>query len=227
MLRTLAILSVILSLILPDKGKVIVKESFSYPDGGLPSSWWSEGNAAEIKDGRLFVDADTEGYRVSTVWLDRQLSGNISIEFDFHVVSSSDTANNVNCFLLYSDKSGKPLRETKEQRADASYKRYHELNGYIFTYLANGQPDNGRLRFRDNPGFNLIEEKFGFECKTGKTYRARIIKRGNRLQYSVDGRKLMDKVDNEDNAPHKEGLFGFRTWHTALWWDNLVITQLD
>jgi hypothetical protein len=73
----------------------------------------------------------------------------------------------------------------------------------------------------------LLEEKFGFECIRGETYRISIIKQGNRLQYWVDGKKLMDKVDNEYNPPHQKGLFGFRTWHTSLWWDNFVVTQLD
>ena len=40
-------------------------------------------------------------------------------------------------------------------------------------------------------------------------------------------KKLMDKTDDEGNPAHEKGLFGFRTWHTALWWDNLVITQLN
>jgi hypothetical protein len=226
-LPALTILSAILSLVSPGYETIVVHESFEYPDGELPLSWWSEGNPAKIKDGRLFVDADTADFRTSTVWLDRNLSGNIKLTFDVHVVSSSDTANNINCFFLYSDKDGKPLRETSGQREDGSYNRYHMLNGYIFTYLANGQPHNGRLRFRDNPGFRLLAEKFGFECESGKTYQVTIMKQGTRLQYWVDGKKLMDKTDDEGNPPHEKGLFGFRTWHTSLWWDNLVITQLN
>jgi hypothetical protein len=223
----LVILSMIFSVISAVNEKVILNESFNYPDGGLPSSWWSEGNPAKIKEGRLFVDADTTGFRNSTVWLDRNLSGNIRLTFDVHVISSRDTANNINCFFLYSASDGKPLRETKAQRVDGSYDRYHALNGYIFTYLANGQPRNGRLRFRDNPGFKLLEEKFGFECRRGESYKVSIVKQANKLQYWVDGKKLLDKVDDLYNAPHQTGLFGFRTWHTSLWWDNLVITQLD
>jgi len=206
-------------------GQVVLEERFSYPDGGLPSAWWYEGNAAEIKDGHLFVDADTDSFRVSTIWLDKQLSGNVMIEFDVQVVSSSDTANNINCFLFYSDPEGKPLRESREQRRNATYNHYHKLNGYIFTQLANGNPSNGRFRFRDNPGFKLLEEQFGFECKKGKTYRVRIKKTDNRFQYWVNGEKLCD-TKHEAGPVHEQGHFGFRTWHTALWWDNLVITQL-
>ena len=52
----------------------------------------------------------------------------------------------------------------------------------------------------------------------------KIVKENNRVEYWVDGNKIIDAVDPEN---HNEGLFGFRTWHTSLWWDNLVIKRLD
>ena len=207
--------------------EILLNESFDYPDGELPSHWWSEGCIAEIRNQRLFVDADTAGYRQATVWLDRKLSGDIRIEFDAHVVSSSDTANNINCFFHYSDPGGKPLRETRDQRENGAYGSYHQYNGYIFTYLANRNPDQARLRFRDNPGFHLLAENNEYECKSGITYRILIEKRGDRFTYWVDGRKLLEKTDDEYNPVHNEGYFGFRTWHTAIWWDNLIITQIS
>ena len=157
--------------------KVILSETFDYPDGPLPANWWSEGNAAEIKDGRLIMDADTAAYRASTTWFDHKLSGNIRIEFDVRIESSSDTANNINCFLMYNDPEGKSLRESKDIRKDGVYNHYHKLNGYIFTFVANKNPYDARIRFRDNPGFNLLKEDFGAECKAGKTYHIKIEKR--------------------------------------------------
>lgn len=217
----------LVSLFPSTEGEILIQENFDYPDGKLPSHWWSEGCTAIIKNGRLFVDADTTSFRVSTIWLDLNLSGNLRIEFDAHVVSSSDTANNINCFFLYSDPGGKPLKETASQRENGAYNNYHQLNGYIFTYLANGNPDTARFRFRDNPGFNLLAEANEYNCKIGKTYRFQIEKTGNRFRYWVDGTKILDMVDEEFNPLHHQGYFGFRTFHTALWWDNLVITQLN
>lgn len=207
--------------------KTIFKETFNYPDGALPAGWWSEGCPAEIRDGRLYVDADTSSSRMATIWLDRNISGNFQIDYDVHVVSSSDKANNINTFLLYTDPNGRHLRSTANERASGNYNLYHKLNGYIFTHLANGDEENTRFRFRDNPGFNLLQENFGGDNRIGKTYHVKIIREGNHFQYWVDDRKGIDMVDDQFNAAHKEGLFGFRTWHTALWWDNLVITKLD
>jgi len=227
-MKAILIALTMILLCFPDLGeKVIFQESFDYPDGELPAKWWSEGNQAEIKEGRLFVNADTGQFRLSTVWLDQELSGNIRVEFDVHIVSSSDTANNINSFLFYADPNGKPLRDTRKERENGAYTHYHQLNGYIFTYLANGDPSKARVRFRDNPGFNLLGEEFGYECKIGKTYQVMIVREDKRFQFWVNGEKLLDHVDNGMNISDKGGLFGFRTWHTALWWDNLVITQLD
>jgi hypothetical protein len=205
---------------------VIFQEFFDYPDGELPSHWWSEGSPAVIRDGRLYTDALNGPYRVSTIWLDLSLSCDLLIEFDAHVVDSENNANNINCFFHYSDPSGPSLRETTSQRENGAYNHYHQLNGYIFTYLANGNPDTARFRFRDNPGFNLLQEVNQYDCKVGKTYCFKIEKTGNRFRFWVDGMQIMDMADDIFNPLHDQGLFGFRTFNTILWWDNLTISRL-
>lgn len=206
--------------------ELIVDESFEYPDGDLPAIWWSEGSPAKIRNERLYVDADTGPNKASTVWLDKEFGGDFSIEFDVHVIFSDNKANNINTFLLYSHPEDKSLRKTKQERADGKYTHYHSLNGYIVTYVASGNEMNARTRLRVNPGFNLLEEQFNYECRQGKTYHFEIIKTENRIQFYVDGNKIIDRTDDALNL-HKTGLFGFRTWSTALWWDNLVIKQLN
>ncbi len=210
-----------------DKEKTIFKETFDYPDGTLPSMWWSEGCPAQIRDGRLFVDADTVSFRAATVWLDKSLSGNVRIEFDVHIVSSSDKADNINCFFMYSDPGGSDLRSTSPSRACGTYTLYHQMNGYIFTNVANGKEANVRFRLRDNPGFHLIRENYSGQIEIGKTYHVKIEKKDDRLQYWTNGKRIINTVDKSFNPIYENGLFGFRTWHTSLWWDNLVITQLD
>jgi len=217
---------IILFLSLSSEGKKpIFKDSFDYPSGELPTRYWSEGCPGVIKDGHLFVDADTAGLRQSTIWLDRELSDDLIIECDVHIVSSIDEANNINFMLFYSDPESKSLRESRFKRSTAAYNSYHDLNGYIFTYLSNGAPDTARFRFRDNPGFNLLEEVKGFECKAGKTYHIRITKTGSHFQFWSNGFKAIDIIDDRFNSIHTKGHFGFRTWHPALWWDNLSITS--
>jgi hypothetical protein len=213
--------------------KVLFEENFdSYgARSNLPAGWWSEGSkAVRIEKGRLRADANLdnngEDYGTSTVWLDKIFSGDLRVEFEAHVVASEGDKNNINFFLLFSDPSGRPLQQTKDGRADGQYGKYHELNGYVITFLANGNPDKARFRFRDDPGFNLLQEEFTYECRQNKTYHIAITKKGNRITYAVDGAVCLDKVDDTANPEHRSGILGFRTWHTDLWWDNLKVTQL-
>ena len=212
--------------------KVLFMEDFdSYADSSkLPVGFWHEGSkAVRIKNGRLRADANLdnngEDYDTSTIWLDKTFEGDICVEFDAHVLASDGEKNNINFFFLFSDPSGRPLRQTKNERADGQYPKYHELNGYVFTFLANGNPDNARFRMRDDPGFHLLQENFAYECRQNKTYHITITKKGNRITYAVDDTVYMDKIDETANPEHKSGIIGFRTWHTALWWDNLKVTE--
>lgn len=212
--------------------EVLFFEDFNRYQGKseLPAQWWYEGSKAVcIENGHLRIDANPdnsgENYPVSTVWLNKVFSGDLRIEFDAHVLASEPNANNINLFLLYSDPSGKPLQQTKQTRADGRYRKYHNLNGYIITYLVNNSP-KARFRLRDCPGFNLISENYDYECKKGKTYHIVVTKLGNRITYAVDGFVFLDMTDNVKNPEHKRGHIGFRTFKTELWWDNLKVTKI-
>jgi hypothetical protein len=202
----------------------LVKESFSYPDGPLPGHFWSEGCTAVIKNKRLLIDADTTGQRASTIWLDKELSGNVSIEFDVYLLSSADDANNVNVFLMYNDPSGRLLRQTADSRQDGLYRRYHTLNGYIFTNVTNGDTASVRYRFRKNPGFKLVSENFRPGAGRGRKLHVKLVKKAGHFEYWENGKKILDAVDTAE--AYNKGFFGFRTWHTAMEIDNLLIKRI-
>jgi hypothetical protein len=214
---------------------ILYSENFdSYISKSLPKDWWYEGSKAVwLENGHLFADANLDNngkkFKASTVWLNKEFSGNLAIEVDAHVLKSKGNKNNINFFFLFSDSSGKSLSKTKSSRSDGAYSKYHSstLNGYIFTFLATENSDIARFRLRDCPGFNLIQENNDYENKKGKTYHIKIIKRNNHIQFFVDGKVYLNAKDNVYNNEHKKGLFGLRTWSTHLWWDNIKVTQLD
>jgi hypothetical protein len=220
---------------------ILFRETFDdLPNGDLlPESWWVEGGQRVwIENGRLHVranpkpDDETES-KVCTVWLDREFSGDIRVEFDAHVIASQRQVNNINFFFMYSDPTGRPLRESLTDRADASYRSYHDLNGYIVTFLQDvsnieqrwpdGMP-KGRFRMRRCPGFNLIDETFDYHCRQGVTYRVAMIRQGTHLSYAVDG---VVYAEAEDSNPLERGIIGLRTFGTELWWDNITVTALE
>jgi hypothetical protein len=151
---------------------------------GIPSmdDFWIEGaNEAWVEDGWLYQNADPDhaaGLVHSTAWLKRSLPCNVAIAMSAEVLGSSVGANNINLFLAYSDPSGTPLPESRVARRDGAYAHYHDLDGYIFTFLrdfrglAPGRADRipkARYRFRRCPGFELKVERFGERCEAGIT----------------------------------------------------------
>lgn len=213
----------------PFTPKLIFSEDFDKINE-IPSNWWHEGSTkVYIENGRLRVDANPdeagETQKTSTVWLNKEFTGNLRIEFDAHIVASKDTSNNINFFLLYSDTNGESLQKSQKERPNASYPKYHAMNGYIFTYVANGTTHPARFRLRDNPGFHLLAENYTYENQHGKTYHITIEKIDSKITYSVDGNMCLEAVDDQFAEEHQKGIIGFRTYHTDLWWDNLKIFQ--
>lgn len=202
------------------------------------TGWWVEGGEKVwVENGRLHVEADPAEMSapagVCTVWYNRKFQGNVEISFDAHVVKSEIDANNINFFFHYTHpEEGKTIPDTRDDRADGSYKKYHSLNGYIVTFLndfskeappgAEGIPQ-ARLRMRRCPGFKLIDETFAYHCKAGTTYHCKIVKKGSLIEFYVDDQKFLEAKD--ENFLN-DGYIGLRTFRTHLWWDNIVVRRL-
>ena len=211
---------------------VLFFESFENKTG-IPDGWWVEGGEkVGVENGRLRVKADPEpkgapGY-VCTVWNHQPVSGNVQVDFDAHVLSSTLGTNNINFFLFYTDPEGAPLYNTRDTRADGGYSHYHNLNGYIFTFLNdthnNLKGDRARFRMRRCPGFQLLTETYASHCRQGVTYHVRITRKDGHITFAVDG---ITYLEADDEAPWKEGLFGLRTYHTDLWFDSVTIRRLE
>lgn len=221
----------------PMAPQVLFSDDFSQ---GM-DNWWTEGGVKVwIEDGRLHVDAEPGGERTerrpghtATVWCKQPFEGDIKIELEAHVLRSDIEVNNVNFFIHFSDPEGTPLYETRDQREDAGYAKYHVLSGNIITYLSDVRPESmqkppqqrpARVRIRHCPGFELLEETYAYHCTRGRTYQIEIVREGGRIGFSVDGQLLLETRDPQ--AP-EGGLFGLRTFRTYLWYDNIRITALQ
>ena len=214
----------------------------SLDDGDKHHGFWFEGAGggatAQFAKGRLELDANTKG-RVGTIWLDQIFEGNLKVAFDVQVTASKGGKNNLNFFLLFCDKRGMSIYDTRRSRADGQYPRYHggsnadhPLTGFIITHLANGSPKNPRFRLRHTPPFDpVLHEVNGVsEVEIGKTYHVEIEKTEHQIAYTVNGTLIfkasVDSSVDTKNLAGNRGLIGFRTWSTSLWWDDLKVTRL-
>lgn len=216
-------------------GKVLYEEDFSK---GMDDWWVEGGQKVWVQDGALHMQANPpkrgEPGFVCTAWCKRQFPGDVVVEYDATVLDSAIEANNINFFLCYSHpEEGKTLLSTREDRADANYRKYHDLNGYIFTFLKSfprdkhAHPDGtrmGRYRMRRCPGFQLLTETYADYCERGVTYHCKIVKKGGYVAFYVDGKKYLEETDP---APLEGGQIGLRTFMTYLTWDNIRVTELQ
>ena len=197
------------------------------------ANWWVEGGErAWLQDGRLHLWAENgaaPGRGAATVWWKRPLPADFVLSLDAQVLSSPAEANNINLFLSYADPSGTPLFDTRAKRESAEYNLYHQMNGYIITFLNDAKAEGGRnpdgstrarVRIRRNPGFQLLKETFAKSCRRGVTYRLTVTKRGRRIGFAVDGETLLEA---EDAHPWPGGLLALRTFGTYLWWDSIRV----
>ena len=210
------------------EGRLILHEDFS--DG--MEDWWVEGGQEVwVEEGRLHVRANPpadaqEGY-AATVWHRTPIEGDVRIEMQAHVLASEPGVNNINTFLFYADPEGRPLYQTRHERADANYGYYHDLDGYIVTFLATMQDGDAmaRTRLRRCPGFELIHETLHpMGVHEGQTYHLVFTRIGDTLSVEANGENVGEMTDPER---HERGLLGLRTFRTYLWWDEIRVYDLS
>jgi hypothetical protein len=195
--------------------------------------WIEGGHRVQLDKDTVDVDADPpsgEGGHVCTIWCRHPFPGSVQAEFDARVVRSSIHANNLNFFLGYAEADGGDLYATRHRRADGEYAKYHNLHGYIFTFLndRHGESDRdsdglpvARLRIRRCPGFTLLAERYGYHCREGSTYHTILSADSGRLSATIDNTFHLEAFDP---TPLPGGYLGFRTFRTHVIWSNLIVT---
>ncbi|MBN1810134.1 MAG: DUF1961 family protein [Planctomycetes bacterium] len=203
---------------LPDrqvKVETLYEDDFSAPN----DDWLPEGGAEiRLADGRLFMDArEAEGreHPYLTLWCRKPFAGDTVIEYTARVEDTPDGSTNLNFFVYASHLDGSSVIDTTAERT-GDYPEYHVFNNYIYTYL-NGTAEGGprtRVRYRKDPGFNLVKEAWREPIVKGRDYDFLIAVQGPRMRFYVDNELIIDHDDA--GSPHRQGHHGFRTWHTFM-----------
>lgn len=230
-------------------GEVVYRENFDSPDPSI----WVEGNPARVtvEEGRLIMDSNHPGDHVSTVFVGREFEGELYFEYEAEILASDTAAgfpeprdvNNLNTFIYYSDPAGRDLKATRDDRADGAYKHYHNLSGYIVTFL-NGhiaelrekelnpehevtvEEHTGRIRLRENPGFVLKEETFAEKSVRGRVYRMQFVLAEEEFFFFIDGKFQLSVRPSADKLVDR-GYFAFRTFSTKIAVDNFAVRKVS
>ena len=204
------------------QGKLIFEEHFSKP---LQTKIWKSEidpvlySSVFTKKGKLIMDT---GGGV-TVWLNKELEGNIKIEYDWTVLVDSgrnDRLSDLNQFWMASDPENKNLFTR-----NGKFEEYDSLRLY---YVGFGGNTNTTTRFRKYYGDGqkpLIREYLDSDhlLKANKTYHITIIVSNGTSYFWVDGVRFFEF---KDSRPFTKGYFGFRSTAARHAIDNFKVFQL-
>jgi rhamnogalacturonan endolyase len=187
--------------------------------------WISEFEQAEtssmkISQGKLDVIATAGG----TVWYKNKLKGNIMITYNATVVNAggkNDRVSDMNTFWMASN----PSSENSINQS-GKFESYDNLHLY---YAGIGGHDNETTRFRKYTGKGqktILKEYTDKEhlLVGNQKYAIKIIVNNGLVQYFVNDNLFWEY---QDDAPYKEGYFGFRTYISHQIYEDFKVFQLQ
>ncbi len=178
--------------------------------------WPHEGAGSVSLDGGVLVMDSPDGGH--TVFFAGELPADVLVRFVCRIAPSGGN-NNIN--LISHCRPQHPGEFPVV--ADGAYQGYHQLPGYIATFV-NDSESPGRTRLRRNPGFELIQETRETASDENRDYEIVFVAMSGRVMYYIDGERVHDWTDPD---PHGGGFFALRTWKTALAYSDIQIAALE
>jgi hypothetical protein len=170
----------------------------------LGDDWNATNNRWSIRDGVLRV---SEAYN-HPLWLKRRLPRDVRIEFD---AWSDSEEGDIKCEVFGDGRS-----HAREASYNAtSYVLIHGGWNNRLNVIARMDEHGADRRVRNEP-----------RVERGRRYHWTIVRRGNRLEWSVDGQPMLDLDDRAPLYGPGHEFFAFNNWRAPLNFDNLVITPL-
>lgn len=145
---------------------------------------------------------------------------------------ANDRLSDLNCFWMAQDPQNVNNLFARSDWRNGIFSRYYSLKLY---YVGFGGNNNTTSRFRKYDGDyeafqsgkvrpDIIKEYTDADhlLKPNTWYQVRIEMKGNRMTYSLNGKKLFDFTDN---TPYRSGYFGYRTVQSHQLITDLQIVQ--
>jgi hypothetical protein len=207
------------------------QDDFSNPDT-VDRHYASTGGLWRVEGGRLL----SPGVRNNPLWLQARLPRDVAIEFD--AVSASpqgdvkvelfgDGVDHASGYVLIHGGWNNSLSVIS--RLDEHGVPLSSLQLEAQRRVQAGQAGSGDLVqsgvYRADTRTRV--EATPFPVQPGRSYRWRIVRRGALLSWSIDGTEFMRFDDPIPLAGPGHDRFGFSSWESQLFFDNLSITPLN
>lgn len=164
----------------------------------LGPNYFSTGGHWRIVDGWLY----SPGVKNNPAWLQAKLPRNAVVEFD---VRSEDSAGDVKCEIFGNGRD----------HASGYIAVFGGWNNTISTLARLDEHGKDRKERRDK------------KVEKGRTYRFKLERSGNKLTWYIDGEKFLDWDDNAPLEGSGHDRFGFSSWATDVYFDNLSVRSLE
>lgn len=165
-----------------------------------------------------------------TLWLARELSGQVAIDFDVTPVSAggpNDAVSDVNAFWMATD-SQAPSGSVLVRRRSGAFADYDELLTYYVGIGGNRNTTSRMRRYIGRRGDRPLLPEHDLSTpdnllQPNRQYHVRLVADGTRIEVWRDDR-LMFRLD--DRQPYTHGYFGIRTTKSHLQIRNLRVLRL-
>ncbi len=188
----------------PVTSAVPYTDDFNRPE--LGENYWTTGGDWGIDNGVVH----SPGVKNNPLWLKAKLPEDVAVEFD---ARSESTDGDIKCEIFgngYDHASGYVVIFGGWSNSTSIIARLDEHGPTV------GQP-KGK--------YDRVEAK-GFKVEKGKTYRFRIERKGNLLRWFVDNKLALQYDDPNPLKGSGHDRFGFSSWDSDLYFDNLSVQPL-
>lgn len=214
------------------KGELIYENDFSEPES--VTDWVMEGpGKVEFIDGWMHMYSPDEEYH-HVFWCPRGFPDSIVVEWEAQNMETDAGL----CILFFAAKgvTGKDIFDPSLQARDGDFTWYIKdtLRSYHISYYANTpkKPDRNTSHLRKNNQFRLVYSgEVGIPTESMQIHHMKLIKYGPLIRFYVDGHKIIDWTDTEENDPrpfYKSGKIGFRQMQwTHFRYRNFKVWSID
>ena len=215
----------------PVKVSVPYTDDFSDPST-VTEHYWTTGGHWRTINGELL----SPGVKNNPLWLEAKLPENVAIDFD---VRSESPEGDIKCEIfgdglnhgsgyvlihggwnnrlsiiarLY--EHGPSLQELERRAQRVAQEKKLKSSGVVETGVF-------------QPGTQMRVEANPFPVQMGRTYHWHIERRGSVIRWSIDGQPFMEFDDPFPLKGEGHDRFGFSSWESQLYFDNLKIQPLQ
>lgn len=219
------------------RGEQPVKVSIPYSDdfsdpSTVSTNYWSTGGHWRVVNGQLL----SPGVKNNPLWLEASLPENVAVDFD---VRSESPEGDIKCEIFgdgLNHGSGYVLIHGGWNNRLSIIARLYEHGMSLTDLQAKAQRIAAQKHLPDadlvktgvfQAGTQMRVEANPYPVEIGRTYHWHIERRGSLIRWFIDGQLFMQFDDPIPLKGKGHDRFGFSSWESQLYFDNLKITPLQ